>query len=71
MAIFDEKQYFFESLFLNKVIFCDKNETKLRKKFDKNAKKFDKPIAFRKNKLYIRDINELNTTYGTKTQTSV
>jgi hypothetical protein len=28
------------------VIFCDKNVTKPRKKFDKNAKNFDKPIAF-------------------------
>ena len=71
MAFLDENRQSSGTFVLDKVIFYDKNVTQLRKKFDKNAKNFDKPIAFRKNKLYIRDINELNTTYGTKTQTSV
>jgi hypothetical protein len=46
VANFNQKRQISELSVQNKVKFCDKNVTKPRKKFDKNAKNFDKPIAF-------------------------
>jgi hypothetical protein len=41
-----EKSSGMSRCFVYKLIFCDETLTVTRKKFDKNAKKFDKPIAF-------------------------
>ena len=44
--ISQEKSFGESENFVYKLIFRDKTLTLTRKKFDKNAKNFDKPIAF-------------------------